>query len=81
MSYQRIDEPSANGCEICPSRQVEDFYAQSLRVQVNGHRYRELSGFGIELRANVGHLTNLNATQLDRRAGRQAATESLKLST
>ena len=78
MSHHRVDQPSAHGCEIRPSRQVENLDAESLRVQMDSHRHRELSGFGVELRANIGHLADRNAAELDRRAGRQPANRVLE---
>lgn len=71
MRDQRIDKHVTDAGERRPRLQILDPNAKPLGIQLDRNRYRVLEGLDIDLRVDVGYLADLDAAELNRRAGRQ----------
>ena len=70
MGYQGIDQPPAHPLDPRGrGRPFDDPDPESLWVQANSHRHRELECLKVDLRANVCNLADRDASEFDRRAG------------
>src|SRR5574337_447875 len=73
MRNQALEHLPPDGGDIGAGRQVDDLYAEPLRVQGDGDGRGELEGLRVDLGADVHDLTDGNSAELHRRAGCQAA--------